>query len=133
MNRVETYHKGTVVLIALKTVVTAVAITAAALAVLALFVTFGSMSDAAVNGCITAATVLSVLLAGFFSARKKAGAGWLSGLVAGLIYVVLMLVIGFFVLDGMQIGADTFKMFLIAVLSGMTGGVLGVNIKAKRK
>ncbi len=77
MNRVES--GGSVFNAALVTVVKAVVLTAFALLVLALFVTYGNVPEQAQNGCITAATVLSVFLAGFWTAHKRKGAGWLSG------------------------------------------------------
>ena len=131
MNRVET--GGGIVVIALKTVFKAVVITALALLVLAVFVTYGNVSDAAQSGCISAATVISVMLAGFATARKKAGAGWLSGLLAGAIYVIVMLLVGALVFGGFSVGADTVRMFALSVVSGVVGGILGVNFKGKRK
>lgn len=133
MNRAQTSYRGGVIGAALKTVLLAMVFTAVAILVLALFVTYGNVSGAATDGCITAATILSVLLAGFFTARKKAGAGWLSGLVAGLCYVTVMLIAGFLAFGGAQFGADTVKMLIIAVLSGMVGGIAGINFKKRRK
>ncbi|MBQ6907988.1 MAG: TIGR04086 family membrane protein [Clostridia bacterium] len=131
MNRVES--GGSIIVIALKTVIKAIAITAIALLALALFVTYGNVSEAAQSGCIIAATVLSVFLAGLSAARRRAGAGWLSGLIAGVIYVIIMLVAGFLVFGDFSVGADTLKMFALSIISGIAGGILGVNIKAKRK
>ena len=131
MNRVET--SGGIIVIALKTVIKAIVITALALAVLALFVAYGNVSEAAQSGCISAATVLSVLLAGFSAARKRAGAGWLSGLIAGIIYVVIMLLAGILIFGSFSVGADTLRMFALSIVSGVAGGILGVNFKGKRK
>ena len=133
MNRVQTAHRGGVMMAALKTVILAMVFTAAAIALLALFITYGNISSTATDGCITAATILSVFLAGFATARKRAGAGWLSGLAAGLCYVVIMLAAGFLAFGSAQLGADTLKMLALAVVSGTAGGIAGVNFKRKRK
>ena len=131
MNRVET--GGSVFTAALATVLKAVLITALAMLVLAVFVTYGSVPEQAQNGCITAATVLSVFLAGFWTARKRKGAGWLSGLLAGVIYAVIMILAGYLMFGTFSAGAGTLKMLAVSVLSGVVGGIIGVNVRFKRK
>lgn len=132
-SKAENISSPNILFVALKTVIKAVVITVAALLILTLFVTYGDMSDAAVSGCITAATVISVFASGFFVSRSRPRSGWLSGLIAAAVYVLFILIIGFFVFDGISVGADTLKMLLVSAVSGVAGGIFGVNFKKKRK
>ena len=127
MNRVET--DGGIFTSALVAVIKAVVITAIAFLLLAAFVTYGNVSAQAQSGCITAATVLSVLLAGLSTARKGKGAGWLSGLLAGVIYMLIMLLAGYLMFGSFAFGSDTLKMLAVAAVSGIVGGIIGVNIR----
>ena len=133
MKKVETIHRNGVFLIALFSVIKAMAFTAAALLLLTYFMAYKGMSDTAAGACIKAATFLCVFAAGLFTSRKMGRSGWLAGLISGVIYVLAMLLLGFFISGGFRLGANTFKMLIISVSAGVLGGITGVNLKRKKK
>ena len=78
------------------------------------------------------AAFVSVFSAGFMTARKRKCAGFLSGLVAGIIYVLFALILGSVITGSFSVSAETVKMLIVSVLGSVIGGIFGVNIK-KRK
>ena len=125
--------EGNIFFIALSMVVRAMLVTAAALVLLALFMAYGNISDEAAGACTLAATLISVFSAGFMCGRRRSRSGWLSGLLAGALYVLVMLVAGFVLFGSLRISGETVKMFLICILGSITGGIFGVNFRKKRK
>ena len=124
---------GNIFTIAFAVVLRAMLITAAALILLTLFISYGNVSDEVVSSCITAATFISVFAAGFMCGRKRSRSGWLSGLVAGGIYVLFMLLSGLIIFGDFGISWDTLKMFVLSALGSVVGGIFGVNFRKKRK
>ncbi|MBO4898226.1 MAG: TIGR04086 family membrane protein [Clostridia bacterium] len=133
MKKVENIRRGGVITVALVSVIKAMAFTAAALLLLTVFIAYKGMPESAAMVCIKAATFLCVFTAGLFTSRKMGKSGWLSGLVSGVIYVLAMALISFFILGSFRPDANTFKMLIISVLAGVLGGITGVNIKRKKK
>lgn len=132
-NQVKVLSEENIFITALKTVLKAMFFTAASLVLLTLFMAYGNMPDNISAACVKAAAFISVFAAGFFTAGKRSRAGWLSGLVAGVIYVVLMVIIGFLIFGDFALSGDTVKMFLLSILGSVLGGIFGVNIKRKKR
>ena len=133
MKKVENIGNRGVVMTALLSVIKAMVLTAAALLLLTVFIAYKGMPESAASVCIKAATFLCVFAAGLFTSRKMRHSGWLSGLISGVIYVLAMLIISFFILGRFQPGANTVRMLIISVLAGILGGITGVNLKRKKK
>ena len=72
-------------------VLIAIFFTIIALLLLTCFVAYGNIPDAAVSLCVKAATVISMFSAGFMTARKRRKSGIVSGVIAGSIYVLIMI------------------------------------------
>lgn len=131
-NQVKTISEGNIFTHALGSVIKAMLITALALLILTLFMYYGNVSDSVSGACCTVATFMSVFCAGFMTARRKRCAGVLSGAVAGVMYVLIMLLSGGLIAGNFAITSETVKMLVISVFGSIVGGILGVNIK-KRK
>jgi putative membrane protein (TIGR04086 family) len=112
-----------------KTVIISMLITAVALIILAALVAYGPVSEKTAGICVTVAMIISVFASGFITSKKGKRRGYLSGASAGIIYVLIMLVVGFLAFGSVSLGTETIKTFVIAVVSGAAGGVFGVNFK----
>lgn len=125
--------EGNIFTTAFGMVIKAMLITAAALLLLTLFMAYGNISDSVAEACVDAAAFISVFSAGFMCGRRRNRAGWLSGLVAGGIYVLLMLIFGFIILGDFAVSGETLKMLLLSMVGSVAGGIFGVNFRKKRK
>ena len=113
----------------LKAVIISMLITALALIILAAFVTYGPVSENTAGICVTVAMIISVFLSGFVVSKKMRRRGYLSGMIAGGIYILIMLATGFLAFGNLSIGASSLKTVALAIASGTVGGIFGVNFK----
>lgn len=88
---------------------------------------------------LTIAPVLSVIalgigsfVAGFISSKLTKSQGLIKGIVCGIVFAVLMVLIGLiFIKD--SIGIFTLVKFIVIFLLSAFGGILGVNSKIRRR
>ena len=69
---------------------------------------------------------LALLCGGYAAGRRKGAKGWSVGGILGIIYWLLVLLIGYLSIDA-AIGQDSLITAGICLLSGMIGGIVGVN------
>lgn len=133
MSKIDVLNDGNIWVLSLKIVLRAIFFTIIALLLLTCFVAYGNIPDAAVSLCVKAATVISMFSAGFMTARKRRKSGIVSGVIAGSIYVLIMILAAFAVCGGAEPGGETLSMYLLCVICSIIGGIFGVNTKKKIK
>ncbi|MDR1663338.1 MAG: TIGR04086 family membrane protein [Clostridiales bacterium] len=94
-----------------------------------MLITYTSMSEKNMPIVVAVTTLLSVVVAGFDAARGADRKGWLWGMGAGLVYVVILAVIMMLALKNFTIDSRTVTMAILSVAGGGLGGVLGINLK----
>ncbi|MDR2938971.1 MAG: TIGR04086 family membrane protein [Clostridiales bacterium] len=78
---------------------------------------------------ITITCIISVVIAGYDAARGAKNKGWLWGILAGLLYAVILVAIGFFIDEDFTFDTSSITLLILAVAGGGLGGVIGINIK----
>jgi putative membrane protein (TIGR04086 family) len=103
------------------------------LTLLASLLAFTGLSEnfAALGLVVTAMT--SNVIGGMLIARNSKTRGWLNGGVGGAVYVILLYVFGALFYNSFGISKNTLIMLIICLISGAIGGIIGVNIKYKRR
>ena len=107
----------------------AYAMTAIIFILYAILITYTSISEKNLEIVVMITVVLSVLIAGFDSARAATSRGWLWGMGAGALYAIIMLCIGLCISPEIQLGAKTIMTIVLSLAGGGIGGILGINIK----
>jgi putative membrane protein (TIGR04086 family) len=69
---------------------------------------------------------LSLLIGGFIAGKRSGEKGWYYGGLTGIVYGLLVLLIGFLALDASFNWKDSLQL-LIAFLLSALGGIFGVN------
>ena len=95
----------------------------------AMLITYTTVSERSLPTVVTITTVLSVLIAGFDAARGAENRGWLWGMVAGLVYVLVLAAIMALIFPTFSVGARAFLIFALGIAGGGLGGILGINLK----
>lgn len=113
-------------------VLLAVAFTLVTFAAFACILAYSALSQGAIPVIATVTEAIGALIAGFCTARRKGNSGLLSGLLAGVGYMLILWVIALLAGDGFSMGAHSLSMLLFSALGGVVGGVLGVNLKSGR-
>ncbi|GHV41917.1 hypothetical protein FACS189490_09770 [Clostridia bacterium] len=112
-------------------VLVAYAVSCAVFIACALLLTYTEMSEAAAPVIVTVTSIVSAAIAGFDAARGAQGKGWLWGMVAGLIYAVILVCIGLWTAENFAFDVRTVTLFVLCVAGGGAGGIIGINFNKK--
>ena len=103
------------------------------LLLLSVLATTMDMDSKTVNGCITGITAVSVIICGFMTAKKMGKGGLINGVIAGVLYTVLLYAIGSIVIGSFNFNIATVTALIMGIVGGGIGGVMGVNTKKRRR
>ncbi|MCL2356271.1 MAG: TIGR04086 family membrane protein [Defluviitaleaceae bacterium] len=110
-------------------VLIAYAVTAIVFLGYAILITYTNVSERSIPLVVAITTVLSVMIAGFDAARGAENRGWLWGMVAGLVYVLILAGIMLVFLPGFPVDMRTIIICVLGIAGGGLGGVFGINLK----
>ncbi len=95
----------------------------------AILITYSSVTEAHIPLVVTVTSLLSVIVAGFDASRGATKLGWLWGILAGLMYVIILIAIGYFINRAFTFDSRTVVLIVLALSGGGLGGVIGINFK----
>ena len=95
----------------------------------AMLITYTNMSERSLPAVVAITTVLSVMVAGFDAARGAESRGWLWGMAAGFVYILIMAVIMAVLLPVFSVDARTVLISVLGIAGGGLGGIFGINMK----
>ena len=116
----------------LKGIILSVLITLLGLLILAIVITYTNVSESIIPIAVTIITALSILIGSFFSTINIQKNGLLNGFAVGFTYIVTIYVISSITSTGFTLTNTSFIMIISAILAGMLGGIIGVNLKNKK-
>ena len=117
----------------LKSVAVAFAITVVLLLVLSALLTYTSMPDSLITVSVIFIAALSNIIAGGAASKSQQSPGWINGAVTGLIYMILLYMIGAATHGEQTYSPNLVMMFIVGLLSGAFGGIIGINIGNSRR
>ena len=100
-------------------------------AVLSVVYTYTAFPAGLLKPFVTAVTVISLIVCGLLSAKRINGFGWLHGALAGIVYTLIRYIFGAMFINGFGVSSSTASMFLIGIIFGAAGGILGINFKKR--
>ncbi len=92
-----------------------------------------AMHEAVLSLAVSAITYLAIGVCGFRAARHTGNRGLLSGAIAGLIYVLLLYLVGSIAFGDFSFGSSSALTACISVLCGAIGGLVGINMRHKKR
>ena len=95
----------------------------------AMLITYSSFTGQGLPLVVTITSLAAVVIAGFDAARGAENRGWLWGVIAGLVYVLILICIGAWVNGSFKADIRTVTLFVLALAGGGLGGMLGINFK----
>ncbi len=90
------------------------------------------MQESTIRPVIILLSSLCILIGSVFTARKNTKNGMVNGGFVGGIYLLVLWIISSILMEGMSFTLHTGIMLVAAILTGMLGGIIGVNF-AKTK
>lgn len=107
----------------------AYAITCIAFILYALLLTYTEITERNLQLVVILTTVISVAVAGFDAARAAKERGWFWGLIAGLVYALVLIVISIIITKSTALGMGAIMIVAISLVGGAIGGMFGINSK----
>ncbi len=95
----------------------------------AIILTYTNISDKGLDVIVILTTILSVIVAGYDSVKNSASKGLLWGVLAGLLYSIILVVISTLIDGNLVLNGETIITIAVATASGGIGGVIGINKK----
>lgn len=92
-----------------------------------------NLPEAAVALVVSVITYLCVGICGFRFARHTGSNGLLAGALAGLVYVIILYVIGCIAFAEISFSTSAALTAVICIVCGAIGGIVGVNTKSKKR
>ena len=97
------------------------------LAIFAIVLTYTSVSENTIVPVIIVVIGISILVGTILESRKIVKNGIGLGGIIGLVYVLILYIISSLLNADFSINTQSFILILVAIFSGMIGGIIGVN------
>ena len=96
-----------------------------------MLITYTSMTERNLPMVVAVTTLLSVMVAGFDAAKGADNKGWLWGMGAGLVYILILTGLMMGILQRFAVDTRTVTSIVLALAGGGMGGILGINMKKR--
>ena len=96
-------------------------------AIYALLLANTTISENTMMPVVLTITGISILMGGTISSRKMKKNGLIYGGIVGLVYVLALYVASSISMVGFSLSANSFIMLTVGVITGIIGGIIGVN------
>lgn len=112
--------KGTVISIILSPIL---------LTIYAALLSYTSISESTIVPVIITITGISILIGSSISSMHIKKQGMLNGALVGLVYMLTIYILSSIFLSSFEININSIIMISVGIVTGMIGGVIGVNLK----
>lgn len=94
-----------------------------------LLLTYTPLKSSSIPLATSIITTVGAVCAGFYMSYKASTKGLLYGMLAGTLYIFVMLIILFLIQDGLRFESRMIYKVILDVIAGGIGGIIGVNVK----
>ena len=101
------------------------------LAVFAFIITYTDFPASAVSVTTIIIILASILTASIYNGKKAQEKGWLTGLISGSMYMIILYIIGSIVFRDFTINSNAILLIICGIFAGVLGGIIGINNKKK--
>ena len=111
-----------------KGVVTSILVTLVFLFLLSVILTYSNISETVIPISIVVISAVSILIGSLLTTKKMKKNGIIYGGAIGLIYIIILYLTSSIVSKGFSLNFYSILMMIFSIISGMFGGILGVNM-----
>ncbi len=105
------------------------AITFIAIIVYSILLTFTQMTDKYIMFVVLTTTIISTVYVGYQFAKDAESRGLLWGILGGLLYGIIFVMLGFMASETYTLDSRTIFVLLFSIIAGAMGGIVGINSK----
>lgn len=99
--------------------------------IFALALSYTNLSETTITPVVMIVVAISILIGSTISTRKIKKNGLLNGGLVGFIYIIILYISSSLCLVGFSLSIYSFILLGIGTITGMIGGVIGVNLNKK--
>ena len=96
-----------------------------------MLITYTGMTERNLPMVVAVTTLLSVMVAGYDAAKNAESRGWLWGMGAGLVYILILTALMMSVLERFAVDTRTVTSIVLSLAGGGMGGILGINMRKR--
>lgn len=111
----------------------AILITIISLLIFSILLTHTNISEKSIVPVITIITAVSILTGSILSVSKIENRGLFNGALVGLTYILAIYILSSIINKNFTINLNSLILISSAVISGMMGGIIGVNMNNKKR
>ena len=115
----------------IKASVLAVLLTVVLFLLSALVLLLSGVDDSAVPIIVQVVRIVSIGFAGIICGRSAPRMGWLAGIISGIVYVILTVLVGLLFYDSFSFDRILLIDVITAAVAGFISGIIGINTKKK--
>lgn len=102
------------------------------LTIYAILLTYTTLSETTIMPVVLIVTGISILIGSTIATRKIQKNGLFYGAAVGLIYIITLYLSSSISIAGFSLSANSFIMLAVGTITGMLGGIIGVNLSSRR-
>ena len=106
----------------------AILITAIFLLIYAILLTSTNISENTMTTVVITVSGVSILIGSSISSFKIKKQGIINGALVGLIYITALYLLSSIIFVGFEINLSSIIMLVVSIITGMIGGIIGVNL-----
>lgn len=114
-----------------KGIIFSILITLVLLFAFSALLTYTDMQESAIPVVTIVITAISILIGSSISTIKINKNGIINGGIIGFVYIFMLYILSSVVKTGFTLNVYSIVMMIAAIVAGMVGGIVGVNIKKK--
>ena len=99
----------------------------------AVFAVYRGLGDVGISVLANVVTAIGTAFSGFMAGRHFDSRGLIFGAGSGVIYTVLLCIMGNIVSGSLNFGVSFLTAFLIGLICGAVGGIAGINTKRTKR
>lgn len=112
-----------------KSIIGCIIVTLLSIAVFSFILANTNLNDNYIKPVLVGITFFSVSINSFVALKKLKSKGLIYGLIIGITYSLILIFTSFFLNSGILFSIYSYIQIIICIISGILGGILGVNIK----
>ena len=129
IKKVEDVTKDKNIFKIIKGSIISIIITLIALTIYAAVLSYTTVSESTMVPVVIIITGISILIGSSISSISIKKKGIIHGGLVGLIYIIFLYILSSIVFAGFSLNMNSIIMIIVSILTGMIGGIIGVNLK----
>ncbi|MTI47791.1 TIGR04086 family membrane protein [Sporosalibacterium faouarense] len=97
--------------------------------ILAVILTFTSLSEGIIPVINSIIMIVSIAFGAIYVSLKSDRMGWLNGAGVGLIYILIIMILGAIFVDSFDIDIYLLFRIIVALITGSIAGMIGINLR----